>query len=54
MVDFKDLENFSDFILDIARDIGFRISSRGWSYILEQKRIINKDEFDKVTNAINK
>lgn len=53
-LDFKDLEVFSEFMKDISDDIGFRVSSRGWAYILEQKRYINKDQFDKVTNAINK
>jgi len=53
-LDFKDLRAFSEFMKDISGDIGFRVSSRGWAYILEQKRFINKDQFDKVTNAINK
>jgi len=54
MVNFRNLEEFSEFVKDLSRTIGFRVSSRGWAYILEQKRYINKDEFDKVTNAINK
>lgn len=53
-IDFKDLISFSDFIQEVSEAIGFRVSSRGWAYILEQKRYINKDQFDKVTNAINK
>ena len=53
-INFKDLEGFSDFMKEISRDIGFRVSSRGWAYILEQKRFINKDEFGKVTDVINK
>lgn len=53
-LDFKNLENFASFIKEISCDIGFRVSSRGWAYILEQKRYINKDQFDKVSNAINK
>ncbi len=53
-IDFRDLENFAEFMQSISRTIGFRVSSRGWAYILEQKRYINKDQFDKVTNAINK
>lgn len=53
-VNLKDLEEFADFIQGVSREVGFRVSSRGWAYILEQKRFINKDEFDKVTNAINK
>ena len=53
-INFRDLEGFSDFIQEISETIGFRVSSRGWAYILEQKRYINKDQFDKVTTAINK
>jgi hypothetical protein len=54
MIDLKNLEEFASFLENLSHEIGFRVSSRGWSYILEQKRVINKDEFDKVTNAINK
>ena len=53
-IDFRDLESFAEFIQEISKTIGFRVSSRGWAYVLEQKRHINKDQFDKVTNAINK
>lgn len=53
-LDFKDLERFSDFMKETSETIGFRVSARGWAYILEQKRFINKDQFDKVSNAINK
>lgn len=54
MVDFGDLPRFAEFVTEISDEIGFRVSSRGWAYILEQKRYINKDEFDKVSTAINK
>jgi hypothetical protein len=53
-MNFSDMGSFSEFMKGISDEIGFRISSRGWAYILEQKRLINKDEFDKVTNAINR
>lgn len=53
-INFKNLEEFAEFMQQVSREIGFRVSSRGWAYILEQKRFINKNEFDKVTNAINK
>ena len=56
-LNFKDmarLRKFADFMKDMDRQIGFRVSSRGWAYILEQKRFINKDQFDRVTNLINR
>ena len=53
-LDFKDLQAFADFLEDISSEIGFKVSARGWAYILEQKRYVNKDEFDKVNNTINR
>lgn len=47
------LIDFANELKSLSRQIGFRVSSRGWSYIMEQKRLINKDEFDKVTKIIN-
>lgn len=46
-------EQFAVLIKGLSRIIGFKVSSRGWCYIMEQKGYINKDQFDKVTNAIN-
>lgn len=48
-----DLKLFSDYLISLSYEIGFKVSSRGWAYILEQKRFINKDEFDRVTKLIN-
>ena len=53
-LDFKDLESFSNFIMDIQKDVGFKVLSRGCAYILEQQRYINKDQFNKANNAINR
>ena len=53
-LDFKDLEGFAFFLQKISRTLSDKISSRGWAYILEQKRYINKDQFDMVTNVMNK
>ncbi len=50
----KSLQQFVDFILEISDDIGFKVSSRGWGYILEQRGVINKNQFDKIENVINK
>ena len=50
----RDLNTFVDFIKNISNGIGFKVSSRGWGYILEQNGLITKDQFDKVENLINK
>ncbi len=44
---------FTELMKDLSRRIGFKVSSRGWCYIMEQKGYINKDQFDKVASAIN-
>lgn len=49
-----DLHVFVEFINRTADAIGFKVSSRGWGYILEQKGIITKDQFDKVEALINR
>lgn len=53
-IDLNNLEQFSMFLHEIQKKIGFKVSSRGWAYLLETERLINKDEFDRVTNIINK
>lgn len=48
-----ELADFADKLKDISSTIGFKVSSRGWCYILEGYRLINKDQFDKVDTLIN-
>jgi len=48
-----DLRQFSEIIMDISNKIGFKVSARGWAYILEGQRLINKNQFDKVATLIN-
>lgn len=48
------LDEFVAFVEGISSDIGFKISSRGWGYILEQRGMITKDQFDKVEGVINR
>jgi hypothetical protein len=50
----RHLKEFVGFIEDLNEQIGFKISSRGWGYILEQRGLITKDQFDKVEGAINR
>ena len=48
------LREFAEKINELQKQIGFRVSARGWCYQLETERLINKDEFDKVESWINK
>lgn len=48
------IQDFVQFILSTSRKVGFKVSSRGWGYILEQEGLITKDQFDKVESLINK
>lgn len=50
----KQLGVFVEYIEDLSRQIGFRVSSRGWGYILEQRGLIDKSQFDKVEGVINR
>ncbi len=44
---------FADLMIQIQRQIGFKVSSRGWCYIMEQQGIINKGQFNKIATVIN-
>jgi len=48
------LKEFADELKEISEIIGFKVSARGWCYAMEQRRMINKNEFDKVADLINK
>jgi hypothetical protein len=47
------LAAFAEELQNLDKQIGFKVSARGWCYQLEQFRLINKDQFDKVENIIN-
>lgn len=49
----SDLSNFAEAMKQLSDQIGFKVSSRGWCYLLEGERVINKDQFDKAENYIN-
>lgn len=49
----KQLTAFSTYLKYIDKHTGFKVSSRGWAYQLENLRLINKDQFDLVENVIN-
>lgn len=48
------LADFASELQRISRRVGFKVSARGWCYLLEQSRMVNKDEFDKVESVINR
>ena len=48
------LKEFAELIQEMATGIGFKVSARGWCYLMEQAGHINKSQFDKVDSAINR
>jgi hypothetical protein len=48
------LQDFCDTVESLSRKIGFKVSSRGWGYIMEQEGWITKDQFDKIEDIINR
>jgi hypothetical protein len=48
------INEFVAFMKAIQRKTGFRMSSRGWAYILEGHGHCTKDQFDKVQDIINR
>lgn len=50
----KKLEEFSNILQQMSSGIGFKVSSRGWCYLMEQAGYINKNQFNKVDDAINR
>lgn len=47
------LEQFANVLQTMSRSIGFKVSARGWCYLMEQAGYINKAQFDRVDRAIN-
>lgn len=45
--------DFANELKKISRQIGFKVSARGWCYILEQNNLITKAQFSVVENLIN-
>ena len=50
----ENLKKFAQQLIELSKQIGFKVSARGWCYQLESARSINKDQFDRVENVINK
>ena len=47
------LREFSNVLIEMQRQMGFKLSSRGLAYQMEGFRWINKDQFDRVEEAVN-
>lgn len=50
----KVLKDFSNLLMRMQKEINFKVSSRGWCYLMEQGGYINKSQFNKVDAAINR
>ena len=48
-----ELEAFSSQLKALSKQIGFKLSSRGWCYQLEGFGLINKGQFNRIQNLIN-
>lgn len=44
---------FAKLLISLSNKVGMKLSSRGWCYIMEQARLINKNQFDRISDAIN-
>lgn len=49
----ENLRLFAQQLMVLSKQIGFKVSSRGWCYQLESARLINKNQFDRVEGVIN-
>ena len=50
----KLLKHFAQNLQQLSRQIGMKVSSRGWAYLLENHNVITKKEFNKVEEIINR
>jgi hypothetical protein len=50
----KRIYEFAELLINIQRSIDFKVSARGWCYLMEARNYINKSEFNKVADAINR
>lgn len=49
----REILEFADGLMDLSSEIGFKVSSRGWCYILEGRNLITKAQFDIAEKIIN-
>jgi hypothetical protein len=50
----KRINEFAELLINIQSSIDFKVSARGWGYLMESYGFITKAEFDKVADAINR
>lgn len=50
----KRIQEFADMLLQLNKQVGFKMSTRGWCYYIENTGMINKDQFEKVMNLMSK
>lgn len=48
------LQDFADMVQDLSDQIGFKVSARGWCYLMEQAGHIDKSQFNKIEDVINR
>lgn len=44
---------FAEYLKQLDKQVGFAMSARGWGYLLEGERLINKDEIDLAEKTVN-
>ena len=49
----EELQAFCRYIIQMDSTLDFRVSSRGWAYLLEGEGLIDKGQFDEAQNLIN-
>lgn len=50
----RKLGEFSQMLEEIQSSIDFKVSARGWCYLMEQAGYIDKSQFNKVESAVNR
>lgn len=50
----KRLAGFAEWMKDVQRTLDFRVSARGWCYMMENEGLITKQHFDKANDLINR
>lgn len=48
------MNRFADLLMSMQNQIDFKVSARGWCYLMEQGGYIDKSQFDKIDSAINR